>query len=87
MNGKTNLSKPEYTVSSGPRVKSLAKRFVITTEPNWERELKRAFDLAKSAGQELDVTFCLSDAEKQLGNAVAQNCASAPMRPAAQMAS
>jgi hypothetical protein len=86
MNAKTNATKPQYTISTGPKVKSLGKRFAITAEPGWEKELKQAFDLAKSAGRELDVTFCLGEAQQQLGQAPAQTRAAAAIRPEVQIA-
>ncbi len=56
MNGKIKTFKPEYAVSHGPRVKAVGLRFAINV-PDWEKEVKRAFDLVKSSGQELNVTF------------------------------
>ncbi len=58
MNTKAKTFKPEYAVSHGPRIKAVGMRFSVTM-PDWEKELKRAFNLAKSSGQELNITFSL----------------------------
>jgi hypothetical protein len=41
-----------------PRTKTLDLWFTVTDQ-HLEDKVKRAFDLAKTAGQELDVTFSL----------------------------
>ncbi len=58
MKEKNALFKAEYPVKQGPKVKAFGTRFVINS-PDWEKQVKLAFDLAKSAGQELNATFSL----------------------------
>lgn len=59
MNAKNKLFKPEFPVSHGPKIKAVGLRFAIDV-PDWEKEVKRAFHLVKSAGQELNATFSCS---------------------------
>jgi hypothetical protein len=56
MNTKAKGFKPEYAVNHGPKVKAIGLRFEVSA-PDWEKEVKRAFDLVKSSGQELNITF------------------------------
>ena len=58
MNAKHAGFKPENAVNQAPKIKAFGIRFVVTA-PDWEKRVKYAFDLAKSAGQELNVTFSL----------------------------
>jgi hypothetical protein len=57
MNTKDNSYKPEYAVNNASRIKKIGLRLAVT-EQNFQDEVKSAFALAKSAGQELDLTFC-----------------------------
>ena len=43
-------------VNPGMKIKKVALRMVMS-ESNLAAEIKRMFDLAKSSGQELDLTF------------------------------
>ena len=47
---------PEYALQEGPPLKRLELRLSVQ-EGDLEMAIKRAFDLAKSAGHELDLTF------------------------------
>jgi hypothetical protein len=58
MNAKAKWYRPEFPVNHGPKVKAIGLRFAVTA-PDWEKQVKRAFDLVKSSGQELNVTFNL----------------------------
>lgn len=51
---KSNNAKPDD--QDMPRVKSLPMRLAISDD-NLEHKIKRAFELAKSSGFELDLTF------------------------------
>ena len=56
MNSKTKSNRAEYAVRQTPKIKTLGLRLTVS-RPNLEMEVRRAFDLAKSAGQELNLTF------------------------------
>jgi len=57
MNTKSQFHKLEYAVKDAPRIKTVSLR-LDTTDQNLQEKVKNAFALAKSAGQELDLTFC-----------------------------
>jgi len=54
LENKSRQSEPDCP--SGLKIKRLALRLTIG-DSNLAHEIKRAFDLAKSSGQELDLTF------------------------------
>ena len=56
MNTKINSKRPEYVIRQTPRIKTLNLHLSVT-EADLAERVRRAFDLAKSAGQELDLTF------------------------------
>ncbi len=56
MNLKKKSRQADEGVKSGLKIKKLALRLTIGNS-NLATEVKRAFDLAKSSGQELDLTF------------------------------
>jgi len=56
MNLKTKSQEAEDADEGALKIKKLAWRLPIN-DSNLEKEIKRAFDLAKSSGQELDLTF------------------------------
>ena len=56
MNSRTKSYEDKAAVQGGLKIKKLALRLTINNR-NLEKEIKRAFDLAKSSGQELDLTF------------------------------
>jgi hypothetical protein len=64
MNTQTGAAMNSYTIShkaedpdeGALKIKKLVLRLAVTNR-NLEKEVKRAFDLAKSSGQELDLTF------------------------------
>jgi len=56
MNSRTKAHEAEDADQGGLKIKKLALRLTINNR-NLEKEIKRAFDLAKSSGQELDLTF------------------------------
>ena len=56
MNREIKSSTKEDGVQPGMKIKRLALQLTIGNS-NFMSEIKRAFDLAKSSGQELDLTF------------------------------
>ena len=56
MNRETKSNTNEQSVPTGRKIKKLALQLPIGSS-NLANEIKRAFDLAKSSGQELDLTF------------------------------
>ncbi|MGO8837709.1 MAG: hypothetical protein ACLQAH_06560 [Limisphaerales bacterium] len=56
MNLEKKSRQADEGVKSGLKIKKLALRLTIGNS-NLATEVKRAFDLAKSSGQELDLTF------------------------------
>ena len=50
-------SSADQGVNSGRKIKRVAVQ-VDASKSNLAQEIKRLFDMAKSAGQELDLTFC-----------------------------
>lgn len=58
MKTKRKANELEVNVAEGPRIKTLDFRLGVT-DCGLEETVKRSFDLAKSAGRELDVLFCL----------------------------
>ncbi len=56
MNSYNKSRDAETSDQDMPRVKKLPMRLAISDQ-NFENKIRRAFDLAKSSGQELDLTF------------------------------
>ncbi len=56
MNSRTRSTEAEEADKGALKIKKLALRLTIN-QRDLEQEIMRAFDLAKSAGQELDLTF------------------------------
>jgi len=56
MNRQTKSRRAEEDLNPGMKIKTLAVQLTIG-EANLASEIKRVFDLAKSSGQELDLTF------------------------------
>ena len=56
MKSKTKSRATEEGVPTGLKIKKLAVRLSIG-DSNLASEIKKAFDLAKSSGQELDLIF------------------------------
>ena len=57
MNEEIKFYKPEFAIkNNAPKVKKLGLRLTVT-DNDLKDEVKRAFDLAKIAGQELDLVF------------------------------
>ena len=56
MNSRINTHKTQEADQGASKIKTLALRLTIN-QRNLEDEIKRAFDLAKSSGHELDLTF------------------------------
>ena len=57
MNGEIKSYKPVFVIhDDAPKVKTLDLRLTVT-ERDLGSEVKKAFDLAKIAGQELDLIF------------------------------
>ena len=58
MKAKNNSYEPQYAVKDAPKTKTVGLQFGVT-DRNLEAKIKRVFDLAKSGGRELDLTFSL----------------------------
>ena len=56
MNLETKSYKVEYAVSEAPKIKTFGLR-LAANDRDLEKQVQRAFDLAKSAGKELDLVF------------------------------
>ncbi len=56
MNSKSKSGRAEHGLKQGRKVKSL-NLHLAGDEPNLGERIRRAFELAKSAGQELELTF------------------------------
>ncbi len=56
MNGKNKRHTPQFAIKDAPKIKTLDLRLAIST-PDLGEEITRAFLLAKSSSQELNVFF------------------------------
>lgn len=56
MNAQPKLHKAEFDAKNIPKPKTLDLRLAVASR-DLPTEIKRAFDLAKSAGRELNATF------------------------------
>jgi hypothetical protein len=56
MNGKNKRNLPQFAIKDAPKIKTLDLRLAIST-PDLGEEIARAFLLAKSSSQELNVFF------------------------------
>ncbi|MGA2243034.1 MAG: hypothetical protein ABSH11_13495 [Verrucomicrobiota bacterium] len=56
MNGKNKRNTPQFAIKDAPKIKTLDLRLAIST-PDLGKEITRAFLLAKSSSQELNVFF------------------------------
>ncbi len=56
MNRQTKSHRTEEDLNPGMKIKTLAVQLTIG-DTNLANEIKRVFDLAKSSGHELDLTF------------------------------
>ena len=56
MNARIRPEKPEYVLRQTPKLKTLNLNLSVSEEDLAER-VRRAFELAKSSGHELDLTF------------------------------
>lgn len=56
MNSRNKSHEVDDTDQGALKIKKLVLRLAIN-DGNLEHEIKQAFDLAKSSGQELDLTF------------------------------
>jgi hypothetical protein len=56
MNQQKKSQQTDESVNPGQKIKRLAAQLTIG-DSNLAGEIKRMFDLAKSSGQELDLTF------------------------------
>jgi hypothetical protein len=56
MNGKNKRHTPQFAIKDAPKIKTLDLRLAIST-PDLGEEIARAFLLAKSSSQELNVFF------------------------------
>jgi hypothetical protein len=51
---------PKHAVKGAPKIKTVGLQLGVT-DRDLEAKIKRAFDLAKSGGRELNLTFCFGD--------------------------
>ena len=58
MNTKNQFNEPKYATRNGATIKTVNLQ-VAVTEPNLKNAVRTAFDLAKSGGRELNLTFGL----------------------------
>ena len=58
MNTKINSYEPKYAARNGATIKTVNLQVAIT-EPNLKNAVRTAFNLAKSGGRELNLTFGL----------------------------
>jgi hypothetical protein len=56
MNGKNKRYLPQFVIKDAPKIKTLDLRLAASS-PNLEKEIRRAFHLAKSSSKELNVFF------------------------------
>lgn len=56
MNGKNKHNTPQFALKDAPKIKTLDLRLAISN-PDLGKEIARAFLLAKSSSQELNVFF------------------------------
>lgn len=56
MSGDIKSYKAEFVINDAPKVKKLDLRLAVT-DHDLGNEVKKAFELAKIAGQELDLVF------------------------------
>jgi hypothetical protein len=56
MNGKNKHHTPQFAIKDAPKIKTLDLQLAIST-PDLGKEIARAFLLAKSSSQELNVCF------------------------------
>jgi len=56
MNTKSRSYEPKYAITNSATVKTVSLQ-VAVTEPDLPKAVREAFDLAKSGGRELDLTF------------------------------
>jgi len=56
MNGKSKRNPPQFAIKDAPKIKTLDLRLAVST-PDLGKEIARAFLLAKSSSQELNVFF------------------------------
>ena len=56
MNGKNKRHTPQFAIKDAPKIKTLDLRLAVST-PDLGEEIARAFLLAKSSSQELNVFF------------------------------
>jgi hypothetical protein len=64
MNTKHSPGEARYGNNARQKIRTVGLRVAIE-EPNLLRTVREAFDLAKSAGHELDLTFTLSSRSNQ----------------------
>ena len=69
MNTKNRSYEPKYVakngVTNGATIKTVSLQ-VAVTEPDLQNAVRRAFELAKSAGRELNLAFCLQSLTQRI---------------------
>jgi hypothetical protein len=58
MNSKSKSYEAQYATKNGAAIKTVSLQ-VAVTEPDLQNAVRKAFDLAKSGGRELDLAFSL----------------------------
>jgi hypothetical protein len=58
MNTKSKSYEPRYATRNGATIKTVSLQ-VAVTEPDLQNAVRKAFELAKSGGRELDLAFTL----------------------------
>ena len=58
MNTKNKSYEPKYAAENRATIKTVSLQVAITG-PDLQNAVRKAFDLAKSGGRELDLAFCL----------------------------
>ncbi len=58
MNTKSKSYEPQYATKHGAAIKTVSLQ-VAVTEPDLKTAIREAFDLAKSGGRELNLSFSL----------------------------
>jgi hypothetical protein len=58
MNTKNKSYEPKFAAKNGAAIKTVSLHFAVT-RPNLQNVVRKAFELAKSGGRELDLAFTL----------------------------
>jgi len=67
MNRKDRSYQPEYATKNRAAIRTMNLQ-VAVTEPDLQKAVREAFDLAKSSGRELDLAFSLHSIPQGIPN-------------------